>query len=109
MATCLLLYTKEYEKSIIVRTRDQDILDQLDIICDVGKVFDVEKRRFDHHQVEFDHHWWEDKWALKKAEEETKELQRLEDEKRKEDEVKGEPMEEEDEVPFKVSIAGVEF
>ena len=49
MATGLLLRTKEFEKSIIVRTRDQEILDQLDLQCDVGGIFDPEKYRFDHH------------------------------------------------------------
>ena len=63
MATSLLLYTKEFEKSIIVRTRDQEILDKLDIQCDVGGVFDPENRRFDHHQKTFVNHWWEEKDA----------------------------------------------
>lgn len=61
MATSMLLYTKEFEKCIIVRSRDQEILDQLDIQCDVGGVFDPEKRRFDHHQKTFTNHWWEEK------------------------------------------------
>ena len=42
MATSLLQYTAEFGKSIIVRTRDQTILDQLDIQCDVGGVYDPE-------------------------------------------------------------------
>lgn len=58
LATSLLQYTEEFKNSIIVRTRDQEILDQLDIQCDVGGVFDVEKRRFDHHQKTFTCHWW---------------------------------------------------
>lgn len=49
LATTMLLYTKEFENSVIVRSRNQEILDTLDIVCDVGGVFDVEKKRFDHH------------------------------------------------------------
>ena len=36
-------------------------MDQLDIQCDVGGVYDPEKRRFDHHQKTFTTHWWEEK------------------------------------------------
>lgn len=32
------------------RTRDQKLLDECDIVVDVGGVFDPERRRFDHHQ-----------------------------------------------------------
>lgn len=49
LATSMLLRTNEFSKSIIVRSRDQELLDQLDIQCDVGGVFDPEKYRFDHH------------------------------------------------------------
>ena len=49
LATALMLRTKEFAKSIIVRTRDQDMLDQLDAQVDVGAVFDSAKNRFDHH------------------------------------------------------------
>ena len=49
MASCLLLRTKEFKKSIIVRTRDQGILEQLDVLYDVGGDFDLTKKMFDHH------------------------------------------------------------
>jgi uncharacterized UPF0160 family protein len=58
LATALLLRTKEFAKSIIVRTRDQEMLDQLDAQVDVGAVFDSAKNRFDHHQKTFVHQWW---------------------------------------------------
>lgn len=58
MATSMLLRTKEFKNSIIVRTRDQAILDELDIQCDVGGEFDPAKKRFDHHQRTFKHHWF---------------------------------------------------
>ena len=40
LATTMLLYTKEFENSAIIRTRNQEVLDQLDIVCDVGAVID---------------------------------------------------------------------
>ena len=63
MATSLLLRTKEFKDSIIVRTREQDIIDQLDVVVDVGGTFDVEKKRFDHHQKSFTETWWTQKHA----------------------------------------------
>ncbi len=36
----------------ITRTRDQKIIDKGDVVVDVGMVYDVSKRRFDHHQAE---------------------------------------------------------
>lgn len=53
LATSMLLHTKEFADSMIIRTRDEPIIDQLDIVCDVGGSFDVEKKRFDHHQKSF--------------------------------------------------------
>jgi uncharacterized UPF0160 family protein len=60
LACSILLRTDQFKKSIIVRTRDQELLDQLDIQCDVGGVFDPKKNRFDHHQKTFEHTWWTD-------------------------------------------------
>lgn len=57
LATTMLLYTKEYANAVIVRTRNQEVLDQLDIVCDVGGVFDKSKNRFDHHQRSFNMSW----------------------------------------------------
>jgi uncharacterized UPF0160 family protein len=61
MAVSLLLRTEEFKKSIIVRTRDEEILKKLDLLCDVGAEFNPETKRFDHHQKSFNHHWWEEK------------------------------------------------
>ena len=36
------------------------MLDQLDIVCDVGGIFDVSKNRFDHHQRSFNMSWQEE-------------------------------------------------
>lgn len=49
MASFLLLRTNEFKKSIIVRTRDTSILNFLDIVYDVGNVFNLTRNRFDHH------------------------------------------------------------
>lgn len=38
-----------------MRSRDQNVLDSLDAVLDVGGIFDPEKDRFDHHQRGFDH------------------------------------------------------
>jgi uncharacterized UPF0160 family protein len=37
----------------VLRTRDQSLLDQCDIVVDVGSVFDPSKKRYDHHQKSF--------------------------------------------------------
>ena len=57
LATTMLLHTKEYKDAVIVRTRNQEVLDQMDIVCDVGGVFDPAKSRFDHHQRSFNMTW----------------------------------------------------
>ena len=49
LASVLLLYTNDYKDSIIVRTRDQAIIDTLDIVCDVGSVYNPTANRYDHH------------------------------------------------------------
>lgn len=43
----------EYKESPVVRTRDKDVLATLDIVIDVGDVYDPAKNRFDHHQRGF--------------------------------------------------------
>jgi len=39
----------------IIRTRDEKLLAECDIVIDVGGVYDHSKRRYDHHQRSFDH------------------------------------------------------
>lgn len=53
LACYLLSQHPEFSKHQILRTRDQPLLDQCDIVVDVGAVFDAEKKRFDHHQRGF--------------------------------------------------------
>ena len=51
-----LNYQKEgKERSVdIVRTRDDDLLNSADYVCDVGGVTDFNNRRFDHHEADGD-------------------------------------------------------
>lgn len=45
------LLTQLYPDAQVVRSRDKEVLDQADIVLDVGGTYDVEARRFDHHQL----------------------------------------------------------
>jgi uncharacterized UPF0160 family protein len=52
---CVLLrdYTERYKGAKVVRTRDPELLKQLDIVIDVGGVYDPALQRYDHHQKGF--------------------------------------------------------
>jgi uncharacterized UPF0160 family protein len=52
-ACALLIHFKLIDKDKIIRTRDLSHLESCDFVCDVGGVYDPKKRRFDHHQVEY--------------------------------------------------------
>lgn len=45
------LLTSLYPDAKVIRSRDQAVLDELDLILDVGGEYDVSKNRFDHHQT----------------------------------------------------------
>lgn len=49
----LQLHPTYAHKVHIVRTRKPDILDQCDVVVDVGATYDPSKHRYDHHQREF--------------------------------------------------------
>jgi len=49
----LLRLTDEFKDCEVVRSRDPDVLSKLDIIIDVGAVYDPSKHRYDHHQRGF--------------------------------------------------------
>ena len=53
LACFMLKQLPEYQTSAIVRSRDPAKLEQCDIVVDVGGIFDLEKKRFDHHQKTF--------------------------------------------------------
>ena len=53
LAISLLTLLPEYQQSVIVRTRNPDVLSQCNTVVDVGAVYDPTTNRFDHHQREF--------------------------------------------------------
>jgi uncharacterized UPF0160 family protein len=53
LACFFLKSLPEYAEASIVRSRDLKVLDQCDIVVDVGARFEPENKRFDHHQREF--------------------------------------------------------
>lgn len=63
----MLLYTNSYSDThAIVRTRNEDVMQSLGILCDVGSVYDPETLRFDHHQKTFDTYWKEKDTSITK-------------------------------------------
>ncbi len=52
-ATLSLMLEKNNEEFQIIRTRDEEIIKTGDYVFDVGGVYDADKNRFDHHQVDF--------------------------------------------------------
>ncbi|XP_063832641.1 MYG1 exonuclease [Ostrinia nubilalis] len=53
LACYMLKLLPEYKDAEIVRTRSPEKLGECDIVVDVGAVFDHTKKRYDHHQREF--------------------------------------------------------
>ncbi|XP_023943423.2 MYG1 exonuclease isoform X3 [Bicyclus anynana] len=53
LACFMLRRLPEYKDAEIVRTRDLEKLKSCDIVVDVGAEFDHQKKRYDHHQREF--------------------------------------------------------
>jgi len=53
LACAMLKQLPEYKEAEIVRTRDQALLDECDIVVDVGGIFDPKTHRYDHHQKTF--------------------------------------------------------
>lgn len=54
LACYMLRQTKAFRDAPVVRSRDPAVLDPLDILVDVGGVYDPERLRFDHHQRGFE-------------------------------------------------------
>lgn len=52
-ACSLLLLFDRIDPDKIYRTRDELVLNSCDYVCDVGGIYDPKKRRFDHHQTEY--------------------------------------------------------
>ena len=52
-ACALLLLFGKIERGRVVRTRDEKKLAECEYVCDVGGEYDTKKKRFDHHQAEY--------------------------------------------------------
>ena len=53
LACYMLKQLPKYKESPIVRSRDPAVLDECEIVVDVGAVYDPSRNRFDHHQKTF--------------------------------------------------------
>ena len=53
LACALLKSLPEYKDKPICRTRDNQLIDAGGLVVDVGAIFEVERKRFDHHQRGF--------------------------------------------------------
>ncbi len=53
VACALLLHCDLIDRDGIIRTRDQNRLEALEYVCDVGGIYDPAQRRFDHHQIDY--------------------------------------------------------
>lgn len=53
LAVFMLRNHPKFKNHGLLRSRDQKLLDQCDIVVDVGAVYDPSKKRYDHHQVTF--------------------------------------------------------
>jgi uncharacterized UPF0160 family protein len=52
-ACSLLLLFDRIDRDKVHRTRDPEVLEKCDYVCDVGGVYDPSLRRFDHHQIDY--------------------------------------------------------
>ncbi len=52
-ACALLLLFDQIDEDKIFRTRDPDVLERCEFVCDVGGIYDASIKRFDHHQIEY--------------------------------------------------------
>ena len=61
MGVWMLRQLNEYRHSKVVRTRDPEVLNSLDIVIDVGGIYDHSKLRYDHHQRDYDERFDEER------------------------------------------------
>lgn len=52
-AAALLLVFNRIDRNQIVRSRDLKVLADCEYVCDVGSLYDLARKRFDHHQVDY--------------------------------------------------------
>jgi len=55
LAVVMIKYIPEFENMWVIRSRNKEIHNLTDILVDVGGLYDVEKKRFDHHMKEFNY------------------------------------------------------
>lgn len=53
LAVWFLRQLPEYAKATVLRTRSTEVLEKMDIVVDVGGIYDPSRKRFDHHQRGF--------------------------------------------------------
>lgn len=53
-ACALLIIFNLIDRDRIVRTRDKDKLAKCEYVCDVGGIYDPDRKLFDHHQVDYE-------------------------------------------------------
>ena len=51
VVACMMLtqFTEKFKAASITRSRDLEVLKEMDIVVDVGGVYDPETNRYDHH------------------------------------------------------------
>lgn len=52
-ACALLFLCGRLERNRVYRTREPNILESCEFVCDVGGIYDPQKKRFDHHQADY--------------------------------------------------------
>lgn len=52
-ALALLVVFKKVDPKKIIRTRSLEVLESCEYVCDVGGIYEPEKKRFDHHQISY--------------------------------------------------------
>ncbi len=52
-ACSLLLLFDRIDRNKVYRTRDDKRIEKCDYVCDVGGLYDPNRRRFDHHQIDY--------------------------------------------------------
>lgn len=52
-ACALLILFDLVKQDLIFRTRDEEVLQRIEYVCDVGGKYDIDKKIFDHHQADY--------------------------------------------------------
>lgn len=63
VVACMLLRLL-YEDIDIIRTRDPTIIESADIVVDVGKIYDHQTKRYDHHQYTSNEVTWDSQHTI---------------------------------------------